>query len=92
MVFCKGSSTNIKNLTYLFVRNAQTSGQFVNPQKSSIYSGSIFPQRLMQISHLTGFQIGTLPFTYFGVPIFKGKAKTVYFQPIADKVKLKLSA
>jgi hypothetical protein len=92
MVFCKGSSANVKNLTNLFVRYAQTSGQIVNPQKSSIYSGSIPPQRLTQISHLTGFQIGTLPFTYLGVPIFEGKAKTIYFQPIADKVKLKLSA
>jgi len=41
---------------------------------------------------MTGFNIGSLPFTYLGVPIFKGKAKTAYFQPIADKVKLKLSA
>ena len=76
----------------MFVRYAQTSGQYVNPQKSSIYYGSISHQRLLQISNLTGFSIGVLPFTYLGVPIFKGKAKTVYFQPIADKVKLKLSA
>jgi hypothetical protein len=41
---------------------------------------------------LTGFKNGTLPFNYLGVPIFKGKAKKVYFQPMADKVKLKLSA
>jgi hypothetical protein len=43
MVFCKGSSTNVKNLTDLFVRYAQSSGQFVNPLKPSIYSGSISP-------------------------------------------------
>jgi len=39
-----------------------------------------------------GFNIGTLPFTYLGVPIFKGKPKYAYFQPIADKIKNKLSA
>jgi len=92
MVFCKGSASNIQNLIDIFLRYAQASGQHVNPQKSSIFSGSISHQRLSQISNLTDFSIGSLPFTYLGVPIFKGKAKTTYFQPIADKVKLKLSA
>jgi len=41
---------------------------------------------------MIGFKIGTLPFTYLGVPIFKGKPKKSYFQPIADKVKVKLAA
>jgi len=39
-----------------------------------------------------GFKIGSLTFTYLGVPIFKGKPKKSYFQPIADKVKIKLAA
>ena len=92
MLFGKGTSSNIQNLTDLFTKYAQISCQFVNPQKSSILSGSISPQKLSQISLLIGFSIGTLPFTYLGVPIFKGKAKTAYVQPIIDKVKLKLSA
>jgi len=48
--------------------------------------------RVSQIANVIGFNIGTIPFTYLGVPIFKGKPKYVYFQPIADKVKVKLSA
>ena len=43
-----------------------------------------------QIVNHIGFKIGTLPFTYLGVPIFKGKPKYSHFQPIADKVKSKL--
>jgi len=38
-----------------------------------------------------GFQAGTLPFNYLGVPIFKGKPKKFHLQPIADKIKVKLS-
>jgi hypothetical protein len=41
---------------------------------------------------LLGFNIGTYPITYLGVPIFKGKLKVNYLQPIAGKVKSKLSA
>jgi len=92
MIFCKGSSSNIQTLTKLFADYALISGQYVNPLKSSFYAGSISNQRINQISNMTGFNIGSLPFTYLGVPIFKGKAKTAYFQPIADKIKLKLSA
>jgi hypothetical protein len=33
-----------------------------------------------------------LPFVYLGIPIFKGKPKKCHLQPLADKVKSKLSA
>jgi hypothetical protein len=33
-----------------------------------------------------------LPFVYLGAPIFKGKPKKCHLQPIADKIKAKLSA
>jgi hypothetical protein len=38
------------------------------------------------------FNVGQLPFNYLGVPIFKGKPKVSHLQPIADRIKLKLSA
>jgi hypothetical protein len=41
---------------------------------------------------LLGFTQGSLPFTYLGAPIFKGKPKKIYFQSIADKIKLKLAS
>jgi len=41
--------------------------------------------------HLLGLSIGSLPFIYLGTPIFKGKPKRIHFQPIADRVKLKLA-
>jgi hypothetical protein len=41
---------------------------------------------------LLNFSIGSLPFNYLGVPIFKGKPRVCHLQPIADRIKLKLSA
>ena len=92
MLFCKATNPNIQTLTELFQRYAQNSGQFVNPSKSFIYAGSINHHRLLNIAASTGFNIGSLPFTYFGVPIFRGKPKSIHFQPFADKVKMKLSS
>ncbi|GAU13228.1 hypothetical protein TSUD_245980 [Trifolium subterraneum] len=71
MLFCKASNSNVQALTDLFLRYAEISGQQVNPQKSFIYAGSISHSRLNQIADTFGFNIGSLPFTYLGVPIFK---------------------
>ena len=44
-------------------------------------------QGYMQLIHnLIDFSVGTLPFYYLGVPIFKGKPKKIHLHPIADKV------
>jgi hypothetical protein len=74
------------------MRYGQASGQFVNPQKSSIFAGSIPQSRLTHIANSLGFQIGYLPFTYLGVPIFIGKLKKCHLQPLADSVKNKLAS
>ncbi|PNY17703.1 ribonuclease H [Trifolium pratense] len=66
--------------------------KIINVNKSTIYSGAIPLARLNIIANFLGFNIGILPFIYLGVPIFKGKPKSCHFQPIADKVKAKLSA
>lgn len=34
-----------------------------------------------------GFKIGSLPFSYLGVPNFKGSPKAIYFRALMDKIK-----
>jgi len=92
MLFCKGTAANMQTLSQFFQRYANASGQIINPQKSTIFSGSISNDRLTHIAENFGFNIGTLPFIYLGVPIFKGKPKSCYFQPIVDKIKVKLAS
>jgi hypothetical protein len=92
MIFCKGKVSNIDALLELFDRYAACSGQCINPAKSTIFGGSISQTRLLNIAGKLGFGIGSLPFIYLGVPIFKGKPKARFLKPIVDKVKVKLSA
>lgn len=64
----------------------------MNHSKSSIHARGVVSQhRLNQMVDLLGFSIGSTPFTYLGAPIFKGKPKSAYFQPIADQIRLKLA-
>jgi mannosylglycoprotein endo-beta-mannosidase len=92
MIFCKGNMTGLKALKDLFNIYALESGQVINNAKSTIFFGSITPRRLQSIVGLLNFKLGSLPFNYLGVPIFKGKPKASHLQSIADKIKLKLSA
>jgi hypothetical protein len=92
MIYCKGNLVGLKALKELFLIYASESGQCISHSKSTIYAGSITPRRLDLIVALLNYKLGTLPFNYLGVPIFKGKPKSCHLQPIADKVKLKLSA
>jgi hypothetical protein len=91
MVFCKEKMSSLGHLKFLFTRYATCSGQIMNIRKSFIYSGGITNNRMNNIVNLLGFNVGSLPFTYLGAPIFKGKPKGIHFQPIADKVKAKLA-
>jgi hypothetical protein len=68
------------------------SRQVVNSSKSTIFSGTITPGRFALIVQVLNFKLGSIPFQYLGVPIFKGRPKTIPLQPIADKIKQKLSA
>jgi hypothetical protein len=92
MVYCKGRQSNLVALRQLFIRYALVSGQVVNASKSTIFSGGISQARLAQISQFIGFNIGTFPFMYLGIPIFKGKPRVAYLQPVADKIKAKLAS
>ncbi|KAK2424264.1 hypothetical protein QL285_034644 [Trifolium repens] len=92
MIFCKGNLNGLKALKELFDKYALESGQRISNSKSTIFSGSITQGRLVLIAQLFNFKLGSLPFNYLGVPIFKGKPKVCHLQPIADKIKLKLSA
>jgi len=68
-----------------------TSCHVTNNGKSTIFSSSTTQARLNQIVSHLHFKIGSLPFTYLGVPIFKEEKKPIHLQPIEVKIRLKLS-
>jgi len=79
MVFCKGKTSNLEALKKLFIRYANCSGQIINANKSFFFAGGVNQNRLHHFSNILGFKVGTLPFTYLGAPIFKGKPKVIHF-------------
>ena len=91
MIYCKGKSSSLHALKDLFHRYELASGQVISTSKSIIFSSTISQARLDNLTEILPFNTGSLPFEYLGVPIFKGKPKVSHLQPIADKIKSKLS-
>jgi len=48
--------------------------------------------RIHAITSVTGFSQGSLPFTYLGIQMFKGKPKALHLRPVVDRIQVKLNA
>ncbi|PRQ24992.1 putative RNA-directed DNA polymerase [Rosa chinensis] len=92
MVFMQGNPRSLRALMKFLEEYAINSGQVVNKNKSSVFLGKYAQRRKVFIQHVLGIREGSLPFTYLGVPIFKGCPKPSYFRAIADKVRCNLSS
>lgn len=51
------------------------SGQIISKDKSKVFIGKAAANRRHQIIDSLGIWEGSVPFTYLGVPIFKGKPR-----------------
>ncbi|XP_062028777.1 uncharacterized protein LOC133744735 [Rosa rugosa] len=87
-----GNPRSLRALMKFLEEYAINSGQVVSKNKSSVFLGKYAQRRKVFIQHVLGIREGSLPFTYLGVPIFKGCPKPSYFQAIADKVRCSLSS
>ncbi|KAK3189548.1 hypothetical protein Dsin_029109 [Dipteronia sinensis] len=87
LIFCRGTVRNLRRVVHAFRVYGSISGQLVNWSKSSIFFGSsVSPAWISSLRSLVGMQIGQLPFSYLGVPLFQGKPRKSVLMPIADKI------
>ncbi|CAL0324041.1 unnamed protein product [Lupinus luteus] len=90
MIFCKGLKKDIQSLKTLFSDYASASGQTLNLSQCKFYTSSSSHRTIANLISWLGFSAGQLPFTYLGVPLFRGKPRKIHLQPIADKIISKL--
>ncbi|XP_058764071.1 uncharacterized protein LOC131637496 [Vicia villosa] len=91
MVFCRGDSKSIQAIHELLSDYGSISGHSCNCSKSLIYAGGMSMERHKHLADIIGFNIATPPFIYLGVLIFVGRPKACYFQPFADRIRIKLA-
>ncbi|EEF28256.1 conserved hypothetical protein [Ricinus communis] len=91
LIFGKASISNIRLLAHIFAIYGSLSGQMVNWEKSQIFLGAPICQwRSSQLPQVSDMKLGSLPFTYLGIHLFKGAPKSIHLQSIADKIYSKM--
>jgi hypothetical protein len=71
---------------------AVSTGLAVNFSKSLLLPINVSREKMKVLAGTFGCQIGSLPFTYLGLPLGTTKPKIEDFAPLLDRVERKLSA
>ncbi|XP_074288785.1 uncharacterized protein LOC141613942 [Silene latifolia] len=72
LMFCKGDAPSIMLLMKAFTSFSNASGLRMNNTKSEIFFSGMVPELQTDVLRVTGFQEGTMPFRYLGVPTQPG--------------------
>ncbi|KAL0286394.1 UNVERIFIED_CONTAM: hypothetical protein Sradi_7149200 [Sesamum radiatum] len=90
LLFCKADIPSIKLLTETLSEFATFSGLKVNPSKSQIIFSRAVQQR-QQLLDCVGFQEGSLPIKYLGIPLTSSRLTLADCRPLIDKVDTRLA-
>ena len=90
IIFSQAHKSAILNLMECLNHYMEVSGQKVNVGKSCYYLDKKHYSWALEISAVSGFQQGSLPFTYLGVPIFQGRKKNNLFMFLRDKISARI--
>ncbi|CAK8544840.1 unnamed protein product [Lathyrus sativus] len=92
MLLTQSNPSTLEAIIELFDRYSLCFGQVCNPAKSIMFASSMVVVRYGFLASKIGFKMGFLRFLYLGAHIFKGRPKASYFQPVVDKIRIKLAA
>lgn len=70
---------------------ASSTGLCVNFSKSLIVPINVSNEKMKILAGTLGYQVGSLPFTYLGLPLGTTKPRIEEFAPLLDRVERKLS-
>jgi hypothetical protein len=89
MQACPTQLLALKDLLQTF---ASATGLRVNYSKSCLLPINIDDQRLLLLANTFGCAVGTLPFTYLGLPLGTTKPSVQDMSPIVDQIERRLNA
>lgn len=69
-----------------------TAGLISNVQKSNVYLAGVSDNVKLQILQITGFQVGSLPFKYLGIPMYSIKLKLSDYGSLLDRLSNKIKS
>ncbi|KAL0295349.1 UNVERIFIED_CONTAM: hypothetical protein Sradi_6840200 [Sesamum radiatum] len=91
LIFCAGTINSVRTIKATLMEFAAMSGLYVNPGKSTIILSKSVRRDRQGIIDLMGFQEGSLPIKYLGVPLTSSRLTTTDCQPLLDKFAQRLA-
>lgn len=86
LVFCNGSKRSISNLFGFLHKYDASSGQRINKSKSALFlSRKTTAARKIVMQNTSGISAKGFQITYLGAPLYSGKLKRTYFEPLVSK-------
>ncbi|XP_042038361.1 uncharacterized protein LOC121784262 [Salvia splendens] len=86
IIFTRAHREAVERLTHCLDHYSAVSGQMVNRGKSHFFLLPRFESWADTVAEVGGFQMGSFPFTYLGVPIYKGNLKADFLLDIRQKM------
>ncbi|KAL0291804.1 UNVERIFIED_CONTAM: putative ribonuclease H protein [Sesamum radiatum] len=91
LLFCAGHVESVRSIKNILAEFEDMSGLKVNPNKSSIILSKAVRSERQEILEVLGFQEGSLPIKYLGVPLTASRLTIADCQPLLDKVSSRIS-
>lgn len=70
----------------VFKQFSESTGLIINPRKCKVFFGSVDQHTRERIQAATGFEIGSLPVRYLGIPLSCKKLNIHHYLPLIDKI------
>lgn len=92
LLFLTASSKELFCLKAILNTYADSTGLKINYSKSCMIPLNVDIEKVQHLSKMFGCSVGTLPFTYLGLPLGTTRPKIIDFAPLVDRVERRLSA
>jgi len=86
MLMSRGDPISVSMLMDCLKDFVATSGLSANMGKSSVFTAGLQGEDLQDILSITGFQRGSMPFRYLGLPLVAQKLRMSFYAPLIDKI------
>ncbi|KAL0409483.1 UNVERIFIED_CONTAM: hypothetical protein Sradi_1882700 [Sesamum radiatum] len=89
--FFAGTPNSVRIIKSVLTEFAELSGLHVNPGKSTIILSKSVQRERQRILDIIGFQEGSLPIKYLGLPLTSSRLKVADCQPLIDRLSSRLA-
>lgn len=86
LLFCRGGPKSVELMMDVFQLFSDSTGLIFNPSKCRAFYGNVDQDSITRIKKITGFEHGSFPVRYLGVPLSSKRLNIQHYHPLIDKI------